>query len=325
MKTPRRRFLRLAAGAAAIPAASRIAAAQNYPTRPVRIVAGFSPGGITDLYARLIAQWLSERTGQQFIVENRTGAGGSLAAESVARASPDGYTLLLTTASDPWNTALYDNLKFDYLRDIAPVASISRGMDVLVVNPSFPAKSVPEFIAYARGNPGKVTIGSGGVGSTPHICWALFTALTSVETVHVPYRGEGPALTDLFGGQVQALFPTIPGAIEHIRAGRLLPLAVTAATRAQVLPEIPSLAEFVPGYDATYFIGIGAPKNTPVRIVDQVNQDINASLADPRLDRRIDELGDAAFASSPAEFGKFITEFTDKWAKVIRAAGIKAG
>jgi tripartite-type tricarboxylate transporter receptor subunit TctC len=325
MRLPRRRFLHLAAGAVAQPMVSRIAWAQNYPTRPVRIVAGYPPGGNTDLYARLIAQWLSERTGQQFIVENRAGAGGSLAAESVSRAAPDGYTLLLTTASDAWNTALYDNLRFDYLRDIAPVASVSRGMDVLVVNSDFPTESVAEFIGYARRNPGKVSIGSGGVGSAPHICWALFAALTGLETVHVPYRGEGPALTDLFGGQLQALFPTVPGAIEHIRAGRLRPLAVTAATRARVLPEIPSLGEFVPGYDADTFVGIGAPKNTPPRIVDRLNQDINACLSDPRLNRRIAELGDTAFASSPTEFGQVVAEFTDKWAKVIRAAGIKAG
>jgi tripartite-type tricarboxylate transporter receptor subunit TctC len=324
MKLPRRKFLNLAASAAALPIVSRIATAQSYPMRPVRVVVGFPPGGLSDLYARLIAQWLSERLGQQFIVENRTGAGGSLATESVVRAAPDGYTLLLTGNNDAFNTALYDNLKFDYLRDIAPVASITLAMEILVVNPSFPAKSVPEFMAYAKSNPGKVGVGSGGVGSGSHVAWLLFNMLSGVETVHIPYRGEGPALTDLLGGQLQAVFPFISPAIEYIRSGRLRPLAVTGAARAEVLPDVPTLKEFVPDYESIGFIGIGAPINTPPDVIDILNRTINAGLADPGLKRRITELGDAAFPSSPVQFSRFIAEFTDKWGKVMRAANVKA-
>jgi tripartite-type tricarboxylate transporter receptor subunit TctC len=322
MILPRRRFLHLAAGAAALPAISLVASAQGYPTRPVRLVAGFAPGGQADLYARLIGQSLSERFGRPFIVENRVGAAGSLAAESVSRAAADGHTLLLTTAVDAWNTAVYNNLRFNYLRDLAPVASISRGMGVLVVNPSFPAKSIPELIAYSKIN--KVSVGSGGVGGQSHICLALFSMLTGVEMLHVPYRGEGPAITDLLGGQVHAIFATMPAAIEYVKAGSLRALAVTAATRAPLLPEVPTVSEFVPGFEATNYVGIVVPRNTPTGLIEKLNKEINASLADPALKRRIDEFGETVSASSPGEFGNYIVEYTDKWAKVIRASGIKA-
>jgi tripartite-type tricarboxylate transporter receptor subunit TctC len=325
MKISRRQWLRLVTGAAALQVMSRIASAQVYPAKPVRIVAGFPPGGVTDLYARLIGQWLSERIGQQFFVENRPGAGGSLATEFVTRAAPDGYTLLLSGSNDAWNTALYDNLKFDYLSDIAPIASLVRLVGVLVVNPSFPTKSVPEFLAYARRNPGKISVGSGGVGSASHVYWALFDRLTGGGTVHVPYRGEGPALADLLGGQVQAAFPTLASAIEFIRAGRLPALAVTSAMRVGVLPEVPALSEFITGYEATGWTCISAPRNTPATVVDRLNREINASLTDPRLKQRIADLGDEIFMSSPAEFKTYLAEYTEKWAKVIRAAGIRAG
>jgi tripartite-type tricarboxylate transporter receptor subunit TctC len=325
MKISRRQSLHLVTGAAALQVMSRIASAQSYPAKPVRIVAGYPPGGASDLYARLIGQWLSERIGQQFFVDNRPGAGGSLATEFVTRSAPDGYTLLLSGSNDAWNTALYDNLKFDYLRDIAPIASLVRGMGVLVVNPSFPTKSVPEFMAYVKSNPGKISVGSGGVGGAPHVYWALFDRLTGGGTVHVPYRGEGPALADLLGGQVQAAFPTMAPAIEFIRAGRLRALAVTGAMRAGVLPEVPALGEFITGYEATHWQCVSAPRNTPATVVDRLNREINASLADPRLKQRIADLGDETFMSSPAEFKTYLAEYTEKWAKVIRAAGIRAG
>jgi tripartite-type tricarboxylate transporter receptor subunit TctC len=325
LKLPhRRQFLHLAAGAAALPAVPHVARAQAYPTRPVRVIVGFPPGGVSDLYARLIAQWLSERLGQQFIVENRTGAGGSLATESVVRAVPDGYTLLLTGNNDAFNTALYDNLKFDYLRDIVPVASIAMAMEVLVVNPSFPAKSLVEFMAYAKSNPGKVSVGSGGIGSGSHVAWLLFNMLSGVETLHVPYRGEGPALTDLLGGQLQAVFPFISPSLEFIRSGRLRPLAVTGARRAEILPDVPTLSEFIPDYESIGWLGIGAPVNTPPDVIEFLNKTINVGLADPRLKQRISELGDAVFASSPGQLNRFIPEFTDKWGKVMRAANVKA-
>jgi|SRR5262245_4378887 len=324
MKLPRRKFLHLAAGAAALPALPHIARAQAYPSRPVRIMVGFPPAGVTDITARIIGQWLSERLGQQFVIENRPGAGGNLATEAVAKTAPDGYTLLLTASNDAWNATLYGNLKFNYIRDIVPVASISRGMGVLVVHPSVPAKSVPELIAYAKASQGKITIASSGIGSAPHIYWELFKSMTGVEMLHVPYRGGGPALTDLLGGQVQVFFSTVISSIEYIKAGRLRPLAVTAATRADVLPDVPTVAEFVRGYEATIWVGIGAPKDTPPEIVNKLNREINAGLADPRIKMRFVELGDAVFASSPAEFAKLIAEDTDKWGKVIRVANIKA-
>jgi tripartite-type tricarboxylate transporter receptor subunit TctC len=323
MKLPhRRQFLHLAAGAAALPALSRVGRAQAYPSRPVRIVVGFTVGGFYDTYARLIAQWLSEHLGQPFVIENRTGAGGSIATEAVVRAAPDGYTLLFTGSNDAWNTALYDNLSFDYIRDIAPVASISKGMGVLVVPPSFPSRTVHEFIAYARDNPAQVTIASDGVGSGPHVFWELFRSMTGLNTLHVPYRGAAPVIIDLLSAQVQAYFGYVAPLIEYIRRGQLRPLAVTSAIRAEALPDVPTIAESVPGYDATGWNGIGAPRNTPTETVGKLNGAINAGLANSRIKLRITRFGDTVFASSPAEFGKHIVEFTDKWSKVIRAANI---
>ena len=323
MKLPRRNFLHLAAGAAALPAASRFAGAQSYPVRPVRIMSGFPPGGVNDTYARLIAQWLSERLGQQFIVENRPGAGGTIAAESLARAAPDGYTLLLTTSADAWNATLYDSLKFNYVRDVAAVAPIARAPGVLVVHPSLPAKSVPELIAYAKSNPGKIPVASAGIGSAPHMYWELFRNLTGVDMLHVPYRGGGPAVTDLLGGQVQVYFGTSASSIEHIKAEKLRALAVTTAARVPVLPEIPALAEFLPSYDASIYVGIVAPRSTPTEIISKLNQEINLALANARITRRIAELGDTPLSLSNSEFGKLMADETEKWGKVIRAANIK--
>jgi len=320
----RRQFLHLAAGAVALPTLPRMARAQAYPTRPVRIVSGFPPGGVNDLYARLIGQWLSERLGQQFVVENRSGAGGNLAAESVARAAPDGYTLLVATSADAWNATLYDSLKYNFIRDFIPVATISRGPGVLVVHPSFPSKTVPELITYARANPGKVTVASSGIGSAPHMYWELFRTLTGIDMVHVPYRGGGPALTDMVGGQVQVFFGTMAVAIEHIRAGKLRPLAVTTTTRAAVLPEVPALAEFLPTYEASIYVGIAAPRSTPAQIVNKLNQETNLALADAKLLLRIAEVGDIPLSLTPTEFAKLVTDETEKWGKVIRAANIKA-
>jgi len=320
----RRRFLHLAAGAVALPGVSRIARAQAYPSRPVRIVVGFPPAGSTDITARLIGQWLSERLGQQFIIENRPGAGATLGTEAVANARPDGYTLLLGGVDNAWNATLYGNLRFNFIRDIVPVASVSSGMGVLVVNPAIPVKSVLELIVYAKANPGKITMASAGVGSAPHMFWELFRSMTGVNMLHVPYRGGGPALTDLLGGQVQAYFSTLISAIQYIKDDKLRPLAVTGAMRAEVLPDIPTVGEFVPGYEAINWFGIGAPKNTPVEIVDRLRIAINAGLADPGLKLRLAELGDAVFATSPADFAKLIADDTEKWGKVIRATGIKA-
>src|SRR5262245_60982263 len=323
MKLPRRNFLHLAAGAAALPAMSRFAWAQAYPTRPVRLIAGFPAGGVVDLYARLISQWLSERLGQQFVVENRAGAGGNLAVEATIKAPSDGYTLLMIGSNNAWNVALYDNLNFSFTRDIAPIASIYRAPAVLVAHPSFLAKSVPALIAYAKANPGKINMASGGVGSAQHVYGELFKMMTGVEMLHVPYRGGGPALTDLLAGQVQVMFDTMATSIEHIRAGKLRPLAVTGATRAEVLPNVPPVGDFVPGYEGTGWQGVGAPRNTPAEIIDKLNKEINAGLADPRMKARIADLGGTVFASSPAEFATFIAEYTEKWAKVIKFAGAK--
>src|SRR5262245_27136895 len=324
MKLPRRRFLHLAAGAAALSAVSPFARAQTYPTRPVRIMSGFPPGGVNDTYARLIAQWLSERLGQQFIVENRPGAGGTIAAESLARAAPDGYTLLLTTSADAWNATLYDSLKFNYVRDVAAVAPIARAPGVLVVHPSLPAKSVPELIAYAKSNPGKIPVASAGIGSAPHMYWELFRNLTGVDMLHVPYRGGGPAVTDLLAGQVQVYFGTSASSIEHIKAEKLRALAVTTAARVPVLSEIPALAEFLPSYDASIYVGIVAPRGTPTEIIGKLNQEINLALADARITRRIADLGDTRLSLSSSEFGKLIADETEKWGKVIKFAGIRA-
>jgi len=323
MKLPRRNFLHLAAGAAALPAVARIARAQAYPARPVRLIAGFPAGGVLDLFARLIGQWLSERLGQPFIVENRAGAGGNLAAEAVVKAPPDGYTLLQIGAHNAWNVTLYDNLSFNFIRDIAPVASIYRGPAVLVVHPSFPAKSVPELIAHAKSNPGKINMASGGVGSAQHVYGELFKMMTGVDMLHVPYRGGGPALTDLLAGQVPVMFDTLATSIEHIRAGKLRALAVTSAARSDVLPDIPTVGDFVPGYEGTGWQGVGAPRNTPAEIIDKLNKEINAGLADPRMKARIADLGYTVFASSPADFSTFIAAYTEKWAKVIKFSGAK--
>jgi tripartite-type tricarboxylate transporter receptor subunit TctC len=323
MKLPRRTFLHLAAGAAALPAASRIARALDYPARPVRLIAGFPPGGVVDVFARLVGQWLSDRLGQPIIIENRAGAGGNLAAEAVVKAPPDGYTLLMIGSNNAWNVTLYDNLRFNFLRDIAPVASIYRGPAVLVVQPSFPAKSVPELIAYAKSNPGQINMASGGVGSTQHVYGELFKMMTGVDMRHVPYRGGGPALTDLLAGQVSIMFDTLATSIEHIRAGKLRALAVTSATRSEVLLDIPTVGEFVPGYEGTGWQGVGAPRNTPTAIIDRLNQEINAGLADPRMKARIADFGYTVFASSPSDFGTFIAAYTEKWAKVIKFSGAK--
>jgi len=324
MKLPRRNFLHLAAGAATLPAISRIARAQAYPTRPVRIVAGFAPGGPVDIIARLISQWLSERLGQQFIVENRPGAGSNIATEAVVRAPPDGYTLLLVTSTNSINTTLYDKLSFDLIHDIAPVATISRNTQVMVVHPSVPAKTVPEFIAYAKANPGKINMASGGIGSTPHVYGELFKTMTGVDVVQIHYRGAGPALVDLLAGQVQIMFVNTAASIEYVRAGRLRALAVTTATRSEALPDIPTVSEFVPGYEASGWSGVGSPKSTPTQVIDKLNREINTALADPKIKARLTDLGAIVFASTPAEFGKHIADETEKWGNVIRALNIKA-
>jgi tripartite-type tricarboxylate transporter receptor subunit TctC len=323
MKIPRRRFLHLVAGAAALPAISCLAWAQTYPTRPVRIIVPFAPAGGTDITARLIGQWLSERLGQQFIVENRPGAGANIGTEAAVNAPPDGYTLLLAGPANAINMTLYDKLNFNFIRDIAPVASISRVTQVLVVHPSFPAKTVPEFIAYAKANPGRTTMASAGTGSGNHMAGELFKMMAGVTMVHVPYRGEGLALTDLLGGQVQFIFGGMPASIEYIRAGKLRALAVTTATRSEALPDVPTVGEFVPGYEASGWFGVGVPKNTPAEIVEKLNKEINAALADPKMKARLADVGGTVLVGSPADFGKLIADETEKWAKVIRAANIK--
>jgi tripartite-type tricarboxylate transporter receptor subunit TctC len=323
MKLPRRNFLHLAAGAAALPAVSRTAWAQAHPTRPVRIVAPTAPGGAPDIIARLIGQWLSERLGQPFIIENRPGAGTNIGTEAVVRAPPDGYTLLLVSTTNAINATLYDRLNFDFLRDIAPVASVMRYPYVMVVNPSVPAKSVPEFTAYAKANPGKINLGSPGIGTSPHVAGELFKMMAGVDMVHVPYRGGGPAFNDLLGGQVQVMFPTTVGSIGYIRDGRLRALAVTTATRSDALPDIPTVGEFVPRYEASGWNGIGAPKNTPTEIVGKLNKEVNAALDDPKMKARLADLGGSVLPGSPSDFGKLIADDTEKWGKVIRAANIK--
>jgi len=324
MKLLRRRFLRLAAGAAALSAGSPVATAQSYPTRPVRLVAPFPAAGVVDLFARVVGQWLSERLGQPFLIENRAGAGGNVGTDAVVKAAPDGHTLLMTGANNAWNVTLYDNLNFDFLRDIAPVASICHGVGVLVVHPSFSVKSVPDLIAYAKANPGKINVGSGGIGSGQHVYAELFKMMTGVDMLYVHYRGGAPALTDLVAGQVQIMFESLPTAIEHIRAGKLRPLAVTTATRSEALPDVPSVGEFVQGYDARTWIGVGAPRNTPAEIINKLNNEINAGLADPKVKARITDLGYTVFPSSPAEVSSFTIAFTEKWAKVIKSSGAKA-
>jgi tripartite-type tricarboxylate transporter receptor subunit TctC len=324
MKILRRHFLHLAAGAAALPAVPGIARAQAYPTRPVRLVVGYPPGGASDIIARLMGQWLSERLGRPFIIENRPGAGSNIATEVVVRATPDGYTLLMVVPPNAINATLYEKLNYNFIRDIAPVAGIILTPNVMVVNPSVPAKTVPEFIAHAKANPGKINFGSSGNGGSDHLCSELFKMLANVNMIHVPYRGTAPALTDLLGGQVQMIFGTIPASIEHIKAGRLRPLAVTTAIRLLALPNIPAVGEFLPGYEGIGFVGLGAPKNTPPEIVDKLNEEINAGLASSGIKARIADMGAIGHSGSSADFGKFIAEQTEKWAKVIRAAHIKA-
>jgi tripartite-type tricarboxylate transporter receptor subunit TctC len=323
VELPRRTFLHLAVGAAALPAVPRIARAETYPTRPVRIIVGFPAGSASDVTARLIGQWLSERLGRQFVVENRPGATSNLAAELVGRAPPDGYTLLLVTSVNAVNATLYSNLKFDLIHDIVPVASIAHGLGVMEVNPTFPANSVPEFIAYAKANPGKLNMATAGSGSMMSAYGELFKMMAGVDMVPVPYRGAPPAVTDLIGGRVQVVFDTFAASIEFVRAGKLRALAVTSATRSAALPDIPSLAEFLPGYDASSWGGIAAPKNTPPDTVEKLNKEINAALGDPSMKARLANFGHTAFASSPADFGKYIAEEIEKWAKVIKFAGIK--
>jgi tripartite-type tricarboxylate transporter receptor subunit TctC len=323
MKLPRRQFLQLAAGAAVLPAVSRFAWAQTYPTRPVRVIVPFAPAGDTDLVARLIGQWLSERLGQQFVIENRPGAGTNIGTEAVVRAPADGYTLLLASPPAAINATLYDKLNFVFLRDIAPVAGVIRAPFVMEVNPSVSSKTVPEFIAYAKANPGKISMASAGIGSGPHVAGELFKMMAAVNTIHVPYRGQGPALTDLLGGQVQFYFAGIPSSIQYLRAGKLRALAVTTATRSEVLPEIPTLSDFLPGYEASFWGGFCAPKGTPAEIVDKLNKEINAGLADPKMKARIADLGATVLSGSPADFAKLIADETEKWGQVIRAANIK--
>ena len=323
MKLPRRQFLHLAAGAAALPALPRIARAQAYPTRPVRVIVGFTPGSAPDIVARLMGQWLSERLGQPFVIENRPGAGSNIATEAVVRATPDGYSLLLIGGYNAINATLYDGLNFNFIRDIAPVAGIIRERIVVVVHPSFPAKTVPEFIAYAKANPGKVTMASPGNGSSPHLSGELFKMMAGIDMIYVPYRGGGQAMTDLIAGQVQVSFIGLTVAIEHIRSGKLRALAVTAATRSDVLPDIPTVSDFVPGYEASAFFGVGAPRNTPAEIIEKLNKEINAVLSNPEPKRRLAEGGATVLLGSAADFGKFVGDQTEKWAKVIKFANIK--
>jgi tripartite-type tricarboxylate transporter receptor subunit TctC len=323
MKLPRRQLLHLATGAAALPAVSPIARAQAYPSRPVRIIVGFAPGSASDIVARLVGQWLSERLGQPFVVENRPGAASNIGTEIGVRAPPDGYTLLMALSVNAINAAVYEKLPFNFIRDTAPVASIASIPFVMEVHPSFPAKTVPEFIAYAKANPGKISMASTGIGTPGHVAGELFKMMAGVEMVHVPYRGSPPALTDLLSGQVQAMFDATPSSLPHIRAGKLRPLAVTTAKRQEILPDVPAVDEFLPGYEARGWYGIVVPKATPREIVEKLNKEINAALADPNMKKRLTDLGGVVFAGSPADFGKFIADETEKWAKVVKFAGIK--
>jgi tripartite-type tricarboxylate transporter receptor subunit TctC len=322
MKIPRRRFLQLAAGAAALPNVAQIARAEAYPTRPVHIVVGFAAGGGLDIVARLMGQWLSERLRQQFVIENRPGAAGNIGAYAVVGAAPDGYTLLLVNPTNAINATLYQKLNFNLIRDIAPVASIIRVPSIIVVHPSVPAKTVPEFIAYAKANPGKINMATNGNGSASHMPGELFKMMTGVDLVHVPYRGTGPALIDLLGGQVQVMFAAMPATIEYIIAGKLRALAVTTATRSEVFPDIPAVSEFVPGYEFSNWQGVGAPKNTPADIIEKLNKEINAGLVDPKMKARLADLGATPFPGSPADFGTLIAAETEKLGKVVRAANI---
>jgi tripartite-type tricarboxylate transporter receptor subunit TctC len=324
VKLQRRQFLHLAAGAAALPIFSRIAWAETYPSRAVLFIVPFPRGGFSDIIARLMGQWLSERLGQSFIIENRSGANSNIAIDAVAKSHTDGYTLAIVGSTVAIGTTLYRTLNYDFVRDIAPVASIARGPFVMLVNPSFPAKTVSEFIAYAKANPGKVNMASNGTGTTSHVVGELFSMMAEVDMVHVPYGGAGPVLTNMLGGQVQVTFDSMASSIEHIRAGRLRALAVTTATRAKLLPDVPTVAEFLPGYEASTWTGIGAPKDTPSEIIEKLNKEINAALADPETKARLSELGGAPMPMTPTNFEKFIADDTEKWAKVIRAGNIRA-
>lgn len=324
MKFPRRRLLRVAAAGVALPALARIAGAQSYPTHPVRIIVGFAAGSTTDILARLIGQWLSQRLGQQFIVENRPGAGGNVGAETVVNAPPDGYTLLMVPPAVAANPTLYQHLSFDFLRDTSPVAGVVRVPNVVEVNPSVPVKTIPELIAYAKANSGKVTFASAGIGTASHLAGQLFNTMTGANLQHVPYRGDGPAMADLIGGQVQVGFATMTASIGYIRADRLRPLAVCTSKRSEALPDIPTVADFVPGFEASSWFGIAAPKATPAEIIDRLNRETNAGLADPRIKARIADMGGMLLSGSPADFGKLIAAETEKWGQVIRAANIKA-
>jgi tripartite-type tricarboxylate transporter receptor subunit TctC len=324
MRLPRRQFLHLAAGAAVIPVISRVAKAQPYPRRPVRIVVGFGPGSSPDITARLLGQWLSEQLGQPFIIDDRPGAGSNIGTEAVVHAPPDGQTLLWITTANTVSATVYDKLKFNFIRDIAPVAAIVRFPNVMLVNPEVPAKTVPEFIAYAKANPGKINMASAGIGQTDHVSGELFKMMADVNMVHVPYRGTGPAFTDLIGGQVQVYFGIMASSIGYIRDGKLRPLAVTSAQRWEGMPDIPTIGEFVPGYETSSWHGLGVPKNTPAEIVEKLNKEINAALSDPKIIATLTDLGGTVFADSPADFVKFIADETTKWAKVVKFAGIKA-
>src|SRR5437667_1374758 len=323
MKFPRRTFLQLAVGAAALPAVPRVARAQADPSRPVRIVVGLPAGGATDIQARLMGQWLSERLGQQYIIENRAGASGNIGTEAVAKAAADGYTLLQIVTPNAINAALYTNLNFDFIRDIAPVIAVARLAYVVVVHPSVPATTIPEFIAYAKANPGEINYGSAGSGTPQNITCELFKMMTGVNLVHVPYRGGAPAIADLVSGHLQVIFAPTAEAMPHIQAGKLRALAVTTTTRLDVLPDVPTVADFVPGYEASGFAGIGAPRNTPTEIIDMLNKELNAGLADSKIKGRIVELGGTVLGGSPAEFGTILSDATEKWARVIKVAGIK--
>jgi tripartite-type tricarboxylate transporter receptor subunit TctC len=324
MKLQRRQFLHLAAGLAAIPALSRVGWTQAYPTRPVRIIVPVAAGGGLDITARLIGQWLSERLGQQLIVEDRPGGGATIGTEMVVRALPDGYTLLLASLANAVNATLYEKLNYNFVRDIAPVAGIMGVSNVMYVHPSVPAKTIPEFIAYAKANPGKINMGSAGNGSSSHMAGELFKMMAGVNLVHVPYRGQGPAMNDLLGGQVQVMFATTPGTTEFVRAGKLRALAVTTSVRVEELPEVPPVADFIPGYESSQWYGVGAPKNTPVEIVEKLNKEINAALADPKMKSRFVDLGGTVLPGSPADFGRLIASETEKWGKVVKFAGLKA-
>jgi tripartite-type tricarboxylate transporter receptor subunit TctC len=324
MKLPRRQFLHLAAGAAALPPVSRIARAQGYPSRPVRIIVGYAPAGAGDISTRLMGQWLSERLGQQFIIENRPGAGTNIATEAVVRAAQDGYTLLMSSAANAINATLYERLNFNFIRDLTPIAGIMRVPHVIVVHPSFPAKTLPEFIAYAKANPGKLAWASPGVGTAGHVCGELFKMMAGLNMVHVPYRGGGAAMADLLSGQLQAYVGAMTSSLEYVKAGKLRALAVTTATRSEALPDISIVSDFVPGFETTDWTGVSAPKATPAEIIDKLNKEINAAFADPKIKARLADLGGTPFPGSPAEFGKFIADETEKWGKVVKVAVIKA-